>query len=1044
MKWVKWSGIALGGLLGVLLVAGLLGVWWLVSSIRGYMVPTEPQPDDISIVERSPAGPEPADGQAVRTPVSPAAANWADLAHPPSGARPWVRWWWPGAAVDAAQACTQLEALEAAGFGAVEIQPFSAGLHVIESDAVHEQVNRVGEADYHDTLTAVIACADAMGVDVWLNHLSGWPAGGPQVTIDDGLHELAYAEISVRGGRRIVRDLPVPQPGFNDYLMAFGESQFGFDLTNFARGHETLVSVVAARQTGGERSGNPLDATDTVILDPQSTIVLTDHVENGELVWEAPEGEWRIVASYVMPAGEAPTLSAYGRSGYVIDHLRTDRIRSHYNYAFGEETGLAPFYGEAFQGFFNDSLEFKVSRLSTQDILDAFERRRGYDLEPWLPAVYRDSVDNYFIREVGRLLPEPAFRLSDQDARIRHDYQLTLSDLVIDRFVEGSAQWAGRHGLLSRGQSYGLDIDVIRALGANDIPETEQLFSGGSPYFLKMAGAAAALYDRPRVSAEAFVWAKRAYAITPRQVRAAADALFLSGINAAIYHGIAYSPDTPEFQETYGELGWYPFFGPDNPSGFSNDYGPTSTLWPALPELNAYLARTQSLLQTGRPDVDVWIYYPFLGFPTALEDSPAARDGFLFMGAMPGESLPDPAGRYDIPFVTLPEDQDDPRVAWLEALMPVAEALDEAGVTWSWVNDHALQSGAFEANGGGQVLLANLPALPLATLDALEGLDARGTAIALVGDAPDQVPGFDPSGAEDAELQARLEVFAPPRTLDPADAVAWTRPAVENRLPGPIRRVSRETETGHIHYLVNQDPGRTEADLALRDVPPGEPLTWFDPVSGAVWPAEAGADGRVNLSLAGLESRFLIVGPTVPSAGSVPASVRARDLDAASLPASAWTLQVGDARRALGEAFIDWRDDPDLVHADDPVTYSATIELDAASARRARILDLGRVEGQALVRINGGPERRIALDPFLLDLPDGLEPGETRIDITIVPPRRNALLGQGQSGEARYEFLSALEGGPTPAGLLGPVRLLSVSAQSDDAENAGTESEDPE
>jgi hypothetical protein len=54
----------------------------------------------------------------------------------------------------------------------------------------------------------------------------------------------------------------------------------------------------------------------------------------------------------------------------------------------------------------------------------------------------------------------PRFRISDLDSRIRYDYELTISDLMIERFFDLSQQWR-KSAVLSPAQPYGSDIDVI-------------------------------------------------------------------------------------------------------------------------------------------------------------------------------------------------------------------------------------------------------------------------------------------------------------------------------------------------------------------------------------------------------------------------------------------------------------------------------------------------------------------------------------------------------------------------------------------------------
>ncbi|NND69599.1 MAG: hypothetical protein HKN19_18550, partial [Halioglobus sp.] len=447
-------------------------VAWLFFDIRSNLDPGESVAAVAPIESYAEVSPEPV----TTARALPDDLDLTRLAEPPPTARPWTRWWWPGGDIKPELACEQLAQLAEKGFGGVEIQAFNAGLTGIEDAATQARINSFDSDRWYKALGEVMDCAERLGMVVYLNHLSGWPAGGPQVSMRDGLWTMRYAEQRVSGGSEIRMPLPVPQPGVNDYLMALAEQFIGMELVTFAVDERELVAVVAARVTGGERSGNPLDATDTIHLDPDSVVVLTGQVVEGELAWQAPPGDWMVIASWLMPSGEPPTLVAAEQPGFIIDHLDTGKLRAHYDYAYGTRTGLDKHYGKPFEGFFNDSLEFKLDRLAATDIMEAFAQRRGYELAPHIPAIFVDAKDNFFIRDVGRTRSAPTYRLDENDERVRHDYQLTLSDLIIERFAQGSSAWAAERNLRSRGQTYGFEMDTIRALGANDIPETEHLW----------------------------------------------------------------------------------------------------------------------------------------------------------------------------------------------------------------------------------------------------------------------------------------------------------------------------------------------------------------------------------------------------------------------------------------------------------------------------------------------------------------------------------------------------------------------------------------
>ena len=336
------------------------------------------------------------------------------------------------------------------------------------------------------------------------------------------------------------------------------------------------------------------------MLDPATLRVLDSNVRDGELRWSAPPGTWRVVAIYAMPAGEAPTLVAAPQAGLVLDHFHADKVRAHYDYLLGKRTGIDAYWGAPLRGFFNDSLEFKVERHWAEGFLDEFERRRGYDLRPWLPALFVAGADNFFVSDVFGVHPEPDFGLGADADRVRWDYELTVSDLVIERFYDTSREWAAARGLLSRAQGYGMALDAIRAAGHIDIPETEALYAGGSDLFLKLASSGAHLYGRPLVSAESFVWRGAEYRTTPQKVRAAADKLFTAGVNHVVWHGTPYRVARAE-GDGFGEEGWYPWSIPGATLGFSTNFSEASPFWRDAEAINRYLARAQLLLRQGRP-----------------------------------------------------------------------------------------------------------------------------------------------------------------------------------------------------------------------------------------------------------------------------------------------------------------------------------------------------------------------------------------------------------------------------------------------------------
>ncbi|MCP5163882.1 MAG: hypothetical protein H6990_02335 [Pseudomonadales bacterium] len=1029
------------GLVIVLVLAAGLG--WFVGRIDDFLVPPADPSGQPSVATYTKS--------VAARPARPLARiaerfDWASIASPPISSRPWTRWWWPGGDVDATSVVEQLELLATAGFGGVEVQPFISGMIQFSGLPVMERVYQFDKPSYYEVLNVAMDAAERLGMQFDLTHFSGWPPGGPEINLEDSLTLVAYGETEVEGGegesQRI--GLPTPRPGAGEYIFAMMEFA-GTDFMNFAVANARLLSVVAARIEGEGHSPNPFDLDDTVTLDAGSLQVLTDKVQGGVLEWEAPRGRWLVIASYLMPSGEVPMGAAQQPQGFVVDHLRLPQVIGHYEYAFGDRTGLPVHYGRGMRGLFNDSLEFRLKRMSVEGILEEFRARRGYDLEPYLPSVYVEGVDNVYFRELMGIHAAPEFALTPLDNRIRHDYQQTLSDLVIERFVAGSAQWAAERGLASRGQSYGMDIDIIRALGANTIPETEQLWAGGADVGLKFASSAAALYGRPLVSAESFVWINRDYTPTARRVKAAADKLFLAGINHIVYHGTPYPWDAND-SDDFGDEGWAPFSGPQNPAHFSTNASPGNTaLWPDVPALNAYIARSQNLLRQGNPAIDVLIYYPFLGFhgPNPDADLQEALVGGALPDADPTEVAAESplltAGREQLErIITTPPAQEDERVAWISRLQPLLWELDRRGISWGWINDHALQSGKLaagrlNASGGsfGAIVLPNAGQIELDTLTALQGLARSGVPVFFSGNLPGRQPGFREAKLRDAAVRQAVEelLAGDARDLD-FSSDAWvaalarlSTDTVRYQNDSAIRRYRRVlTGGGAIQFFSNLGAVPDTVELQVGSA---EALWWFDAVDGAAWPAEP-VNGRLSLSLSGFESRFLMVG--VPMPDTLPRRLpggMAVQLASQRWSLTDWDFALGDYR-AKGATLRDWREVEALRHARGPGRYTHAFTLPGKAPGAQYLLDLGLVQGSASVSVNGVEVGRASLPPFLLDVTEVLAVGVNAIEVDVLAPLRNAFVGLALEGDARYSHMEEYRNQLVAAGLIGPVEVLEV------------------
>ena len=419
-------------------------------------------------------------GPAVRSQALPGiAAARAVFDNPPDDARPMMRWWWYGVASSPAQIQHDLEAMKAAGIGGAEIQPVypltldspSAGLvnHPFLSDAFLELVRE-----------AHVRGRD-LGLRIDLTLGSGWPYGGPSVSIDDAAGQLRVEKIEVPGGsRRLARP-----------SMAAGESWIGAFI-----GPDGVTEAAPSTL-------QPLEWPATAAtLDIEGT--------------EGPRQVWAFIASRTGMMVKRP---AVGSEGYVLSHYDRGALD---RYLVGVGTRLLqPLAGTMPFAIFCDSLEVYGSDW-TPDLPEEFQRRRAYDIRPLLPWLVADRG------ETGAVL--------------REDWGRTLSELLDQRFIGPLREWAHGRGTKLRMQSYGIPPATISSSAAVDLPEGEghhwrQLTAS------RWASSASHLFDRPVASSETWTWLHSpSFRATPLELKAEADRHFLQGITQLIGHGW---PSTP-------------------------------------------------------------------------------------------------------------------------------------------------------------------------------------------------------------------------------------------------------------------------------------------------------------------------------------------------------------------------------------------------------------------------------------------------------------------------------------------------------------------
>lgn len=478
-----------------------------------------------------------------------AIAQSIDWPHATQEAKPGTRWWWLGSAVDSTNLTRNLEAYAKAGIGAVEITPIYGVIGNEANDIEYlspRWMNMLGHTE---------AEGKRLGIQVDMNNGTGWPFGGPEVSLEESATRAIFHVW--KSGHF--------QPQLSDKEIKQGA---------------TLVNIWSYPIKGTEVYGKKRrDGSYTYARDLKYSKQFPDIVEQ----------DTTFVALYVAHTLQAVKRAAPGGEGYVMDHLNPKAV-SHYFERFDKAFASS---GVAIPNtFFNDSYEVYDADW-TPAMLDEFAQRRGYRLEDHFPAFLDDADPDH--------------------KRVVSDYRETMSDLLLEVFTHTWADWAHSHGAKVRNQAHGSPAVLLDVYASVDIPEiegyglsdfgikglrTDSLWKKNDSdlSMLKYASSAAHIMGKRFTSSETFTWLTEHFRTSLSQCKPDFDLMMVGGVNHAYFHGTTYSP---------AEARW-----PGHLFYASMEMSPINTIWRDAPVFFQYITRTQSFMQWGRPDNDLLMYMP--------------------------------------------------------------------------------------------------------------------------------------------------------------------------------------------------------------------------------------------------------------------------------------------------------------------------------------------------------------------------------------------------------------------------------------------------
>ena len=337
---------------------------------------------------------------------------------------------------------------------------------------------------------------------------------------------------------------------------------------------------------------------------------------DGRLDWTPPAGRWTVLRFGYSLTGARNSPASPEATGLEVDKLDRAHVKAYFdNYLDQYKSATGGLMGQrGLQYVITDSWEAGVANW-TDRMFDAFSKRRGYDMRPWLPVL------------AGRVVES-----AEASDRFLWDFRKTLGDLVAENHYDQltdilRARNMGRYTESHEsGRAFiGDGMDVKRLA---DIPmsatwlERPGKASRHHDADVRESASVAHIYGQNLVAAESLTVYRNAWAYSPETLKSTADRMMTNGLNRFVIHTSVHQP----VDDKIPGLGLGPF----------GQWFTRHETWAdmALP-WTTYLARSSYMLQQGRFVADVLYFYG--------EDSNVT--------ALFGAKLPDIPSGYNFDFV---------------------------------------------------------------------------------------------------------------------------------------------------------------------------------------------------------------------------------------------------------------------------------------------------------------------------------------------------------------------------------------------------------
>ncbi|MDD2314024.1 MAG: glycosyl hydrolase [Proteiniphilum sp.] len=727
-----------------------------------------------------------------------------------------------------------------------------------------------------------------------------------------------------------------------------------------------------------------VDDTSLIIQD-QQIIDITQHMSpEGVLSWDVPEGAWTILRMGMAPTGVTNGPASPEATGLEVDKMSKKWTALHFDRFIGEILRRIPEADrKTFKVVVQDSYETGGQNF-TDDMLQEFEQRYGYDPLPYLP-VFRGYVVN------SRL----------ESDRFLWDLRRMIADKVAYDYVGGLREVSHQHGLTTWLENYGhwgFPGEFLMYGGQSDEIGGE-FWSQGELGDIENRAATSAghIYGKTKISAESNTSGGPAYSRHPAMMKQRTDRFFAEGINNTLLHVYIMQPYE---EKNPGVNAW-----------FGNEFDRKNSWFSQMDLFTQYLKRTNFMLQQGLNVADV-AYFIGEDAPkmTGIAD-PALPLGYQFDYINAEVILRDMTVKDGL--LTLPHG-----TQYRVLVLPKQETMRPE-----------LLEKIKELVNKGAYILGPAPKRSPSQQNQPEA-DNRVQQLAneLWGDLNGETITQRSYGKGLVMNGLSLEeVFNSIRLLP------------DCKLPedNSIHYGHRTMKGIEIYFLSNQTDQETVIRPEFR-VTGKEPELW-EATSGTIRPLPAfeinKAFTAVPLKLAPYESVFIVFRNKAQNKevknieANYPAPEIIEELK------GPWHVAFDPAFRGptnpvIFETLQDWTtsQNDSVKYYSGAATYSIAFTTPENTENKTIALDLGSLTAMAKVKINGMDAGGVWTHPYRLNITQWVKPGQNELKIEVVNNWMNRLIGDQNLPDSQrgtwcyvnpYNAQSALQ----PSGLFGPVTI---------------------